>query len=312
MVAHLCFKFSTQLAICYDLEETCSLEDDLRNDTWVFTIQRISLRVQWLVKLWCLCQGDPTCSELISWKLDRREEVILSSSTWPTQERAAQSPRPKACNYTFIGFGETASFIWRIIQLVHRRRSADRSYLHGGLLHPTPGSNRLLPIHLWRPVDGVKVVCASARSGIHPFTPSLALGCFHELKSKAVRVWHWREREYPGPLPAGLDTISSSDTLRLCLPCNLFCLSIWWMSCLPALPHTLENEDSRTLLKELQKGRQDAFVFCKEGGFFHVHVCECVLLAPYNNVLTPCYVTHWLIKCEKLIAGKIEGHVQGI
>lgn len=115
---------------------------------------------------------------------------------------------------------------------------------------------------------------------IPPPPPSpLALGCFRELKSKAGQVWQRRACECLGPLPAGLDTISSGDTLRLCLPCNLFCLSIWWMSCLPALPHTLENGGSRTLLKELQKGRQEAFVFCKEGDFFFCeHECMCVCM----------------------------------
>lgn len=108
-----------------------------------------------------------------------------------------------------------------------------------------------------------------------------------------------------GLLPTSLDTISSGDTLRLCLPCNLFCLSIWWMSCLPALPHTLENGSSRTLLKELQKGRQKAFVFCKQAFF----VCE--LLGVCNNVLTPCHARRWIIKCEKLIWGQRKGRSRG-
>lgn len=36
------------------------------------------------------------------------------------------------------------------------------------------------------------------------------------------------------------------------------------MSCLPALPHAVENGGSGTLLNELHKGRQEAFVFFKQ------------------------------------------------
>lgn len=102
-----------------------------------------------------------------------------------------------------------------------------------------------------------------------------------------------------GLLPTSLDTISSGDTLRFCLPCNLFCLSIWWMSCLPALPHTLENGGSRTLLNELQKEKQKAFVFSKQVFFVLMGVC--------NIVLTPCHVRLWIIKGEKLIWGERQG-----
>lgn len=83
-----------------------------------------------------------------------------------------------------------------------------------------------------------------------------------------------------GLLPASLDTISSGDTLRFRLPCNLFSLSLWWMSCLPALPHTSENGGSRTLLNELQKEKQKAFVFSKQA--FCVNGCaqHCLDCAP--------------------------------
>lgn len=96
-------------------------------------------------------------------------------------------------------------------------------------------------------------------------------------------------------LPTSVNTISFGDTLRFSLPCNLFCLSIWWMSCLPALPHTLENASLRTLLKELWKRRQKASVFCKQ---FLLLACVCAHVCVCVCALESCHVSHWIIKCE--------------
>ena len=49
----------------------------------------------------------------------------------------------------------------------------------------------------------------------------------------------------PGLLPTGPDTISCGDILRFCWLCNLFGLSMWWMSCFPALPRTLGEQGAR-------------------------------------------------------------------
>lgn len=121
--------------------------------------------------------------------------------------------------------------------------------------------------------------------------------CYSEVipcSSSVGRCVSWRARPYTsvtaaaceclGLLPTSLDTISSADTLRFCLLCNLFCLSVWWMSCLPALPHTLENGGSRTLLNELQKGKQKAFVFTKQ--VFCVNGCvqHCLESAPCQTL----------------------------
>lgn len=105
-----------------------------------------------------------------------------------------------------------------------------------------------------------------------------------------------------GLLPSSLDTISCGDTLRFCLLCNLFCLSFWWMSCLPALPHTLENGGSRTLLNELQKRKQKAFVFLKQ---------VFVLMGACSNVSTPRSSTHWIIKGEKVIWAERQASPRG-
>lgn len=70
------------------------------------------------------------------------------------------------------------------------------------------------------------------------------------------------------------------------------------MPCFPALPHTLENGGSRTLLNELQKGKQKAFVLSKQ---------VFVLMAGCNTVLTQCHTRHGIIKGEKLISGDRQG-----
>lgn len=116
---------------------------------------------------------------------------------------------------------------------------------------------------------------------------------FHFGNWRAMRCNHTSSSSMClAPLPTSVNTISFGDTLRFSLPCNLFCLSIWWMSCLPALPHTLENASLRTLLKELRKRRRKASVFCKQFLLWaRAWVCA----------LKSCHVSHWIIKCERLI-----------
>lgn len=58
------------------------------------------------------------------------------------------------------------------------------------------------------------------------------------------------------------------------------------------------------IVKGTSKRKAGRICFLQGGGLTCMCVCECVLLATYNNVLTPCHVRRCLIKCEKLIVGR--------